>query len=124
MRFKALLRNVALVPILAPSLLAAISFIFWFGNQGVLKALLFGGQIYGAPGIVISLVFATFPHAVMILVTALSLTDARLYEAADAWGRRRRASSGPSRSRAPSTASSARPWWCSPTRSATSASPR
>ncbi len=44
------------------------------------------GQIYGAPGIVISLVFATFPHALMILVTALSLTDARLYEAADALG--------------------------------------
>jgi iron(III) transport system permease protein len=86
MRFKALLRNVALVPILAPSLLAAISFIFWFGNQGILKALLGGGQIYGAPGIVISLVFATFPHALMILVTALSLTDARLYEAADALG--------------------------------------
>lgn len=86
MRFKALLRNVALVPILAPSLLAAISFIFWFGNQGVLKGLLMGGQIYGAPGIVISLLFATFPHALMILVTALSLTDARLYEAADALG--------------------------------------
>jgi iron(III) transport system permease protein len=86
MRFKALLRNVALVPILAPSLLAAISFIFWFGNQGLLKGLLLGGQIYGAPGIVISLVFATFPHALMILVTALSLTDARLYEAADALG--------------------------------------
>jgi len=86
MRFKAAFRNLALVPILAPSLLAAISFIFWFGNQGILKALLFGGQIYGAPGIVISLVFATFPHALMILVTALSLTDARLYEAADALG--------------------------------------
>ena len=86
MRFKAFFRNVALVPILAPSLLAAISFIFWFGNQGLLKALLGGGQIYGAPGIVISLVFATFPHALMILVTALSLTDARLYEAADALG--------------------------------------
>lgn len=86
MRFKALLRNVALVPILAPSLLAAISFIFWFGNQGVLKGLLMGAQIYGAPGVVISLVFATFPHALMILVTALSLTDARLYEAADALG--------------------------------------
>ena len=86
MRFKPLLRNVALVPILAPSLLAAISFIFWFGNQGLLKGLLMGGQIYGAPGIVISLVFATFPHALMILVTALSLTDARLYEAADALG--------------------------------------
>jgi iron(III) transport system permease protein len=86
MRFKVLLRNIALVPILAPSLLAAISFIFWFGNQGVLKALLGGAQIYGAPGIVLSLLFATFPHALMILVTALSLTDARLYEAADALG--------------------------------------
>ena len=84
MRFKTLLRNIALVPILAPSLLAAISFIFWFGNQGLLKPLLGEGQIYGAPGIVISLIFATFPHALMILVTALSLTDARLYEAADA----------------------------------------
>jgi iron(III) transport system permease protein len=88
MRWKTLLRNIALVPILAPSLLAAISFIFWFGNQGALKALMGGTQIYGAPGIVISLVFATFPHAVMILVTALSLTDARLYEAADALGTR------------------------------------
>jgi len=88
MRFKVLFRNVALVPILAPSLLAAISFIFWFGNQGLLKGLLMGGQIYGAGGIVISMVFATFPHALMILVTALSLTDARLYEAADALGTR------------------------------------
>lgn len=86
MPLKALLRNIALVPILAPSLLAAISFIFWFGNQGLLKGLLGEAQIYGAPGIVISLVFATFPHALMILVTALSLTDARLYEAADALG--------------------------------------
>ena len=88
MRYKALLRNIALVPILAPSLLAAISFIFWFGNQGLLKPLMGEGQIYGAPGIVISLVFATFPHALMILVTALSLADARLYEAADALGTR------------------------------------
>ena len=86
MPFKTLLRNVALVPILAPSLLAAISFIFWFGNQGVFKPLMGDGQIYGAPGIVISMIFATFPHALMILVTALSLTDARLYEAADSLG--------------------------------------
>jgi iron(III) transport system permease protein len=89
-RWKGVLRNIALVPILAPSLLAAISFIFWFGNQGLAKALLGGGQVYGAPGIVMSLVFATFPHALMILVTALSLTDARLYEAADALGTRAR----------------------------------
>jgi iron(III) transport system permease protein len=88
MPFKTLLRNLALVPILAPSLLAAISFIFWFGNQGIFKPLMGSGQIYGAPGIVISMIFATFPHALMILVTALSLTDARLYEAADSLGTR------------------------------------
>jgi iron(III) transport system permease protein len=89
MRYKALLRNIALIPLLAPSLLAAISFIFWFGNQGVLKSWLGGAQIYGAKGIVLSLIYATFPHALMILITALSLTDARLYEAADALGTRR-----------------------------------
>ncbi|WP_317920769.1 putative 2-aminoethylphosphonate ABC transporter permease subunit, partial [Cupriavidus sp. TA19] len=83
---KGLLRNLALVPLLAPSLLAAISFIFWFGNQGLFKPWMGGTQIYGPLGIVASLVFATFPHALMILVTALSLTDARLYEAADALG--------------------------------------
>ncbi len=78
------------MPILAPSLLSAISFIYWFGNQGVLKAACSAArastQIYGAPGIVLAEIFASFPHALMILVTALSLADARLYEAADALG--------------------------------------
>jgi iron(III) transport system permease protein len=83
---KSLARNVALVPLLAPSLLSAISFIFWFGNQGLLKSWMGGHQIYGAAGIVLSLCFATFPHALMILITALALTDARLYEAADSMG--------------------------------------
>jgi len=83
---KGLLRNLALIPLLAPSLLAAISFIFWFGNQGLFKPLMGSAQIYGPAGVVASLVFATFPHALMILITALSLTDARLYEAADALG--------------------------------------
>ena len=44
MRFKALLRNIALMPILAPSLLAAISFIFWFGNQGAAEGAGMGGR--------------------------------------------------------------------------------
>lgn len=86
MRFKTLLRNIALVPLLAPSLLSAISFIYWFGNQGALKSWMGATQIYGAPGIVLSLVYATFPHALMILITALALTDARLYEAAESMG--------------------------------------
>ncbi len=86
---KPLLRTVMLLPLLAPSLLSAISLIYWFGNQGVAKdfwlALGFTG-IYGAPGIVLAECFAVFPHVLMILVTALSLADARLYEAADALG--------------------------------------
>lgn len=75
-------KGIALIPILAPSLLPAISLVYLFGNQGVLKSLLFGESIYGPIGIVIASVFFTFPHALMILVTALSLADARLYEAA------------------------------------------
>jgi len=89
MRFKALFRTISLIPLLAPSLLSAISLIYWFGNQGaargVIQALGFD-NIYGAPGVVMAECFAVFPHALMILVTALSLADARLYEAADALG--------------------------------------
>jgi iron(III) transport system permease protein len=86
---KSLYRGITLIPLLAPSLLSAISLIYWFGNQGVLKGWMQSlgiEQIYGAPGIVVAECFAVFPHALMILVTALSLSDARLYEAADAMG--------------------------------------
>jgi iron(III) transport system permease protein len=89
MRFKALFRAITLIPLLAPSLLSAISLIYWFGNQGALKSWLdwFGvAQIYGAPGIVLAEIFSLFPHALMILVTSLTAADARLYEAADAMG--------------------------------------
>ena len=87
--FKGLWRNVAMIPILAPSLLAAISFIYLFGNQGAFKFMLgwFGLQsIYGMPGMVAAMTFASFPHAVMILMAALSLSDGRLYEAAESLG--------------------------------------
>jgi iron(III) transport system permease protein len=76
----------ALLPLFAPSLLCAISLIYLFGNQGLLKDFLFGGSIYGPLGIVIAQVFYCFPHALIILVTALALADARLYEVADALG--------------------------------------
>ncbi len=35
---------------------------------------------------VLAMTFAAFPHAVMILLAALALSDARLYEAADSLG--------------------------------------
>ncbi len=86
MKAKGLFQALALIPILAPSLLPAISLIYLFGNQGFLKEWLFGASIYGPLGIIIAQVFYCFPPALMIMVTALSLADARLYEAADALG--------------------------------------
>ncbi|MEO6623822.1 MAG: putative 2-aminoethylphosphonate ABC transporter permease subunit, partial [Burkholderiaceae bacterium] len=86
MRWKGLFQALALIPILAPSLLPAISMIYLFGNQGFLKEWMFGVSVYGPFGIVVSQVFYCFPHALMILLAALSLADARLYEAADALG--------------------------------------
>jgi len=89
MPFKGVFRAITLLPLLAPSLLSAISLIYWFGNQGMAKGFWLGlgfDGIYGAPGIVLAECFASFPHVLMILVTALTLADARLYEAADALG--------------------------------------
>ena len=84
MRFKGFFRLVVMVPILVPSLLPGIALVYLFGNQGVLKDLLMGNSIYGPIGIVIGSVFFTLPHAYIIIQTALSIADARLYEAATA----------------------------------------
>jgi iron(III) transport system permease protein len=83
---KGLFRTIALVPILAPSLLPAIALVYLFGNQGFLKSWLMGHSIYGPIGIITGEVFYAFPHALMILVTALSTADARHYEAARSLG--------------------------------------
>ncbi|MGH7354350.1 MAG: putative 2-aminoethylphosphonate ABC transporter permease subunit [Candidatus Rokuibacteriota bacterium] len=82
MPLRGLFKTIALVPILVPSLLPGIALVYLFGNQGLLKGLLFGHSIYGPIGIVIAEVFTTFPHALLIILTALSLADARLFEAA------------------------------------------
>ncbi|MDN3577141.1 putative 2-aminoethylphosphonate ABC transporter permease subunit [Chitinimonas viridis] len=79
-------RLIALAPLLAPSLMPAISLVYLFGNQGVLKDWLGDSSIYGPLGIVLGEVFYTFPHALLILATALSVADARLYEAAEVLG--------------------------------------
>ncbi|MCA0934451.1 putative 2-aminoethylphosphonate ABC transporter permease subunit [Vibrio alginolyticus] len=84
MPFKGLFQILGTAPILAPSLLPAISLIFLFGNQGVAKDLLGEHSVYGVIGISMGLIFWTFPHALMILTTSLRTSDARLYEAARA----------------------------------------
>ncbi|MEH6632828.1 MAG: putative 2-aminoethylphosphonate ABC transporter permease subunit [Halopseudomonas aestusnigri] len=47
-----------------------------------LKNYLSSIDIYGAKGIIIAEVFFTFPHALLIIMTALAISDGRLYEAA------------------------------------------
>ena len=79
-------RALALVPLLAPSLLMAISLIYLFGAQGLLKSWLLGATAYGPFGIIAGSVLWTFPHALMILCTTLASGDARLYEAASTLG--------------------------------------
>jgi iron(III) transport system permease protein len=83
LRARGFFRAIALIPLLAPSLLPGLALVYLFGNQGILKSLLFGHEVYGSIGIIIGEVFFAFPHALMILVTALSVADARLYEAAE-----------------------------------------
>lgn len=82
MRFKGTMRLIAMMPILVPSLLPGIALIYLFGNQGLLKGLLLGQSIYGPLGIVMGSIFFTFPHAFLIISTALNMADQRQYEAA------------------------------------------
>ena len=79
---KPFFKTIAMIPILLPSLLAGIALIYLFGNQGIFKELMMGKSIYGPIGIIIAEVFYTFPHALLIIITALSIADARLYESA------------------------------------------
>ena len=83
---RGLFRAVAQVPLLAPSLLPALSLVYLFGNKGLLKGAIMGHELYGPIGIVMAEVFAGFPQAVLVLATALSVADARLYEAAHSLG--------------------------------------
>jgi iron(III) transport system permease protein len=80
-------RLIAILPIFAPSLVSAIAFVYAFGNNGIVTR--YTGVnvgIYGAKGIVLAEIFYCFPHAMLILVAALSAADARLYDAAAALG--------------------------------------
>ncbi|MDT8989896.1 putative 2-aminoethylphosphonate ABC transporter permease subunit [Curvibacter sp. APW13] len=83
---KGLWRILGLAALLGPSLVGAVAFIQWFGNQGVFKPLMGNLSIYGPLGIILGTSFAAFPHALLILLVALASADGRLYEAARAMG--------------------------------------
>lgn len=83
---KALFYAAAMVPVFAPSLLSGLALIYIFGNQGLLKSWMQGASLYGPIGVIVAEALYCFPHAVLILVTALALSDGRLREAAEALG--------------------------------------
>ena len=91
---KSFFRVVAMLPLFAPTMLYGLSLVYLFGNKGVITTGVFDRfpwlaldiGLYGFTGIVIAEVVFTFPPAFMILLVALSNTDARLYEAAESLG--------------------------------------
>ena len=91
---KAFFRVVAMIPLFAPTMLYGLSLVYLFGNKGVITTGFFDKfpwlawdiSLYGLTGIVIAEVVFTFPPAFMILLVALSNTDARLYEASESLG--------------------------------------
>ena len=84
--FRGLLQGAASIPLLIPSLLPALALVYLFGHQGLLTPLLGGRTIYGLPGVLIADAVAAFPHALIILRTALAAADGRLYEQAELLG--------------------------------------
>lgn len=83
---RGVLRALASVPLLVPSLLPALVLIYLFGHQGLLTRFLGTSEIYGFPGVLLADAIAAFPHAVVILTAALKAADARLYEQATLLG--------------------------------------
>ena len=83
---KGALAMIAAAPLLIPSLLPALALVYLFGRQGLVTPWLGGHTIYGPQGVVVADVIFTFPHALIILRTALGAADGRLYEQAEILG--------------------------------------
>ncbi len=87
-RWKKSLYYLAMIPLIAPSMLQAMALISLFGSNGLITAGLFNTDwnIYGPNGIIIAEVLYSFPHAMVILYTTLSAVDSRMDEAASSLG--------------------------------------
>lgn len=87
--FKPVWLTIALLPLIAPSFVQALSFIFLFGRNGFITRELFGLRwdgIFGPLGIICSEVFYVFPQALLILYATLRAGDASMEEAAESLG--------------------------------------
>ena len=97
---KGFFRAVAMLPLYAPSLALGIGLVYLFGKKGLVTTGFLGlGErllgtpvgwdihLYGPVGIVLGELLYCFPQALVILVVAAGLADARLYEASHALAR-------------------------------------
>jgi len=82
----------AMLPLYVPPLAHGIGLVYLFGRKGLITTGL-GGlwsgwdiHLYGFNGILLGELLYVFPQALMILMVAASLADARLYEASEALG--------------------------------------
>lgn len=80
---KKLFNTLGMLPLYIPPLAHAIGLIYLFGRQGIITRMGWDIGLYGATGIIMGESLYCFPQALVILITALTLTDARLYEAAE-----------------------------------------
>ncbi len=91
---KTFFKHIAMLPLFAPTMMMGISLVYLFGRKGIVTTGFFGVLpwlgldigLYGPTGIIIAEAILVFPPSVMILMTALANSDARLYEAAEALG--------------------------------------
>lgn len=89
---RGLLFGLALIPLLAPTLLNGLVLVYLFGRQGLVTRGLFGLLpgldigLYGPVGVILAEAVYTFPQAVIILATSLRLSDGQLADAAKSMG--------------------------------------
>lgn len=79
---------IALLPIISPPFVVALSAILLFGRQGIITRKLLGlnFEIYGFHGLVLVQVLSFFPIAYMMLVGLLQMIDPSVEEAAQSLG--------------------------------------
>ena len=89
---RGILLGLAMVPLLAPTLLNGLALVYLFGRQGLITKGFFGllpgidVDLYGPVGVILAEMVYTFPQAVIILATSLRLSDGQLADAARAMG--------------------------------------
>jgi iron(III) transport system permease protein len=87
---KAVFTTIAMLPLLAPSLVQALGLIFLLGRNGIVNRTFdLGIEIYGFPGLVIANTLYAFPQVFLIISAAMAVSDARMDEAAEVLGANR-----------------------------------